>query len=664
MASTNYNKMCTSCGGNKWEYDRELKVWLCRYCGAQVEWREEYDGLYTIKNVVRQVILDAAYRRMEQADRNLSECQKINARYAGTLVASICYRMISAVSGLCPSGQDPRSMLEQTRRDYQQLTREDKNMSDDETALYEFLDSDDAWAVLAMVFDTLGDQQRREFLLTLFNPQQVFSKETNKSLLRFSLKNRRLDLAEKVLSHPEHVDRTDALKTILVNCPDGPEKARMGALLLQKGAFKKGEEGFLEQYLAKSADAGATKNAIATAAMKSGLAIKPDALVSNVLPDADAGVMQSTLSSLFSRKLYDAEIEQLLHFAASQTDAGRSGAVLDAIIKSGQFVSLSVKQAQEFLFNTQLPANQRIALLGQLRNFTASDRMWEIVAGAYLCQVEEAPESRALLLDALCQNLTSIPARDFEQYVLQISWDGPLKGERIANLLALSGMNTGFFRELAGKYLQNAQDDPELRNIVLHQLLNCGLSIDGTKLVEYICYGKDTAETKTELAQLALKNGTAMHADAISTYLERCTDTFNTQLFSLLYTPGSSISVKALENYVLRCPDHPAVKVQNAGTLASHMGIGLGNTPSTIRHLGATVSCNLAQAYILSTQDEGVIATQMLQSMLQAGAKLTAPVQVNHATKKFHKYVQEVKDQLSPVSLQLCQEQRLFSRFF
>lgn len=137
MAETSYSKKCTSCGGNKWEYKRELKLWICRYCGNQVERQEQYDGLYTIKNVVRQVILDSAYRRLEQADRNISECQKINSRYVGTLIAGICFRLIAAVSGGL-AGQDPRAMLGQLRRDYEQLKEESPDMNDDETAVYEF----------------------------------------------------------------------------------------------------------------------------------------------------------------------------------------------------------------------------------------------------------------------------------------------------------------------------------------------------------------------------------------------------------------------------------------------------------------------------------------------------------------------------------------------
>lgn len=663
MALTNYNKRCTSCGGNKWEYIKDLKLWRCRYCDAQVERQEQYDGLYTIKNVVRQVILDAAYRRMEQADRNLSECQKINARYTGTLIAGICCRMIAAVSGISLAGQDPRGMLGQIRRDYMQLTEETRDLGDDETALYEFLDSSDAWAVLAMVFDTLGDEQRREYLLTLVDPKQVFSKETNKSLLRFALKKNRLELAEQVLSNQDNIDSADAIKIVLESCPDGDAKARMAARLIDHGAVKAGEEAIVEDYLS-GADCVQTKAAVAHSACNAGLVLHLDILLREVLGTAELPIFQQILAALFRRRLYDGEIEMLLSFAAAQKEAERCIAVITAVADSGQFVALSVRQAQEFIFAASAAVELRIEMLQKLRRFSAADRLWEIVAGAYLCQASEPVETRTAMLDALCKDIASVPAKDFEQYVLQCSVDGEWKAERIRKILSLSAMNVGFFRELAGKYLRGNKDAPEHRGKILHQLIECGLVIDGAVLMDYVCHSGDAVDDKVELIQLALKNGTSLRADALSVYLENCANQFAPELFALLYRDSSSVTQKALENYVLQCKDSPSVKVQNAYSLARHTGMPLGSGNCSIRHQGSRLTCSLAQAYLLTTDDDIALASRMLQCMTESGAKLAAAIQVDSLPKKFSKYVQEKRSQLSPVAEQLCQEHRLFSRFF
>lgn len=662
MAVNNYSKRCTSCGANRWIYKKENKLWICAYCGSQVERKEEYDGQYTIKNVARQVVLDAAYLKLESAERGLSECMRINSRYAGTLVAAICCRMTAVMNGVALPGIDPRSMPGQIKRDYMQLTEESRDMSDDETALYEFMDSSDAWAALAMAFDPLGDEQRREYLLTLTDPTQVFSKYTNKSMLEFALKHNRIELAEQVLSNHNHVDMAVAVRMVLHRCPDGDAKVRMGTRLLEGGAMKPGEEEELEQYFAGS-DSGQTKAAMACAALNAGLSLELGVLLREVMAFADLPTFRQILGALFQRRLYDGEVEMLLSFAGAQKDADRCMAVIDALAQSGQFVSLNARQAQEFLFTVSTAVEARLSILTKLRQFKTADRMWETVTGAYLCQVSEPVDNRTAMLDALCQDLASVPARDFEQYVLMCNTDGEAKTDRIRKLLGLSGMNVGFFRELAGKYLQGNKDAPEHKGKVLHQLIECGLTIEGNILVDYVCRSNDAPNEKVELVQLAVKNGTALRADALSTYLEKCPDRFSPQLFALLYRDSSSVTQKALENYVLRCKDDPAVKPQNAVALAKRTGMGLGSTQCSISHAGSRLSCSLAQAYVLTTTDDIALASRMVQCMAESGTRLNGMVQADGVAKRFNKYVQEKRSQLSSVAEQICDENQLFAGF-
>lgn len=664
MALTNYSKKCTSCGGNRWEYLKEQKLWRCQYCGAYVERQEQYDGLYSVKNVVRQVILDAAYRKMEQAERNLSECQKIDARYPGTQVAALCCHLLMAVTpNACPAGQDSGSLLGQVKRDYAALTEESRQMTDDETAVYEFLDSSDAWATLATVFDTLGDSERRDYLLTLTDPSQVFCKETNRSLLRFALKNNRLELAKQILANREGVDREDALLTVLRSCPDGTEKGSMAAGLLESGALPVRREETLEQYLSGE-DSGPTKAAVALAACRAGFGLNLELLLREVLGGAELPAMRELLDALLTRRLYDGEVEQLLEFAAAQPDAERCMAVLDALREAGQFVVLNSRQIMAFLTASQLSAEERAELPERLENFTADDRAWEAAAGVYLCQAREPERDRSTVLTALLKKCKTVPARDFEQYVLQCSFDGEKKPDRVRQLLALPAMKPAFFRELPGKYLKFAQDSGTLRQEVLHRLLDGGLAIDGAALMDYICVSREPAQDKARLVELAQKNGTVLRSDALSVYLERCPEQFAPGIFALLYRDSCTVSGKALENYVLRCKDDPAVKVLNAKALAARTGMRLGGTACTLQFLGRSLSCSLAQAYILTTSDDIGLATQMLGTMTAEGVRLNADVQDDGKNKKFGKYLNENRNALSPLTVQLCEENRLFSKFF
>ena len=163
---------------------------------------------------------------------------------------------------------------------------------------------------------------------------------------------------------------------------------------------------------------------------------------------------------------------------------------------------------------------------------------------------------------------------------------------------------------------------------------------------------------------MAVRNGTSIRADALSIYLEKCYNEFAPKLFALLYSDSSKVTAKAMENYVLRCKNAPAVKARNANALASHTGMRLGSGMCRIQHLGNTISCNLAQAYILTTTDDIGAASTMVQTMTQSGAKLNGDVEVAGRSKRFNKYLTENRDRLSQVTEQLCESNKLFSFSF
>ena len=131
-------RKCTQCAG-KLQYIKEKKIWKCLYCGAEIERQEQYDGLFTIKNVVRQSLLDTAYRRLDSASKNLIECEKIDSRYVGTIIAKLAYDMIRVITPGACDPRDAKSIFTQLKKTYEQLKSTGSSVSDDEEALYELI---------------------------------------------------------------------------------------------------------------------------------------------------------------------------------------------------------------------------------------------------------------------------------------------------------------------------------------------------------------------------------------------------------------------------------------------------------------------------------------------------------------------------------------------
>jgi len=210
MAVSFVARKCTQCAG-KLQYIKEKKIWKCLYCGAEIEKQEQYDGLFTIKNVVRQSLLDTAYRRLDSAFKNLIECEKIDSRYVGTVIAKLAYDVTRVITpGACDQ-KDVKSIFAQLRKTYEQLKSTGATISDDEEALYEFLEEPDIFATLILVYDSLNDIARRDFVAQMLDAKEVYSKYANNNLLSFAIKNEKIDLADQVISNSDNIDVRAAL---------------------------------------------------------------------------------------------------------------------------------------------------------------------------------------------------------------------------------------------------------------------------------------------------------------------------------------------------------------------------------------------------------------------------------------------------------------------
>ena len=196
MAVSYVSKKCPSCASTKFIEDKISKSWVCTYCGTVIERHEEADTLYTIKNIVQQAILDVSYHRFDSAKKNIVECEKIDTRYIGTIIAKVCY-YVNVLQFGNDNEFEKRNIFAQLKKYYSILSQNSDKLSEDEKALYEYFDSAEVFGTLILVYDTMGDELRRNFLYDKLNPQEIYSMDLNLNLLRFMINNNQIEIADK-----------------------------------------------------------------------------------------------------------------------------------------------------------------------------------------------------------------------------------------------------------------------------------------------------------------------------------------------------------------------------------------------------------------------------------------------------------------------------------
>lgn len=664
MAVSFVARKCTQCAG-KLKYIKEKKIWQCLYCGAEIEREETYDGLFTIKNVVRQTLLDTAYRRLDSAQKNLIECEKIDSRYIGTLIAKIAYEMISVIT---PGACDPnnaKNIFSQLKKNYEQLREISTTVTDEEEALYEFLEESDIFATLLLVYDSLNDVSRRDFVAELIEAEDIYSKAANTNLLTYSIKNSKFELADKVLSNTANLDVLSALNEVLTKYPDNETKATNIGKLFATGEIKADNKALIENYLSSSDNAVKTKASVLISALESGMKIGVELIINTVLSKSDAEQAKAVLSCLCKTRLNDEDTLRVLAFAYECGNYDVATVALKTLKESEQYVLLPAKYIISMLAQNTYSAEQKVALLKLSFEFKIENKSFESIVSNYLCFNLDDGVTRKAILDCLFEKSTTFPTSLVETYVLKCSADGERKPEVIKQMFD-KGLNTTFFNDLLSRYMGSTVDTPEVKVEVINALTAIGLKIDPAAFVDYICESQDDVQSKINFIGKMVRNGAQIRSDAANLYLEKTKpEEFSSELFATIFTPVSSFSAKAIENYVLHFKEREAVKAQNIKTILDLSPSVASNITCQISHLNNSISCNLLQAYVLKTEDNQTIAFDIVNNLINTQRiKINEEMRVSGSAMKLKKYVVANKSSLSDTTNAICEKYKVYSMIF
>lgn len=668
MASNYKHLRCPGCDGTL-KYIKEKKVWECIYCGNEIRREEEYDGLYTIKNVVKQVLADLAYNRMDSAMKNLVECQKISSDYVGTLIAEICLKVFTLITpGACQQSEI-KGIFGQVKRLYTKLeSLGDNGISAEEEALYESFDeNNDAFGVLVLVYDTLQAHDHLEFVLNLFDASTVYSKSLNANLLNYALKNGKTEIVDKIFANSDNINCRDALFILLNSYEDSEVKRQRVVPIMEKSEFRSEDYKQIESYINNTDDSVETKVLVYKCAVSYRITPPMQSVVEHILNDSLISKTQisEVYEAFCSTKPKDAELYELITDIYTKHSGKTACMEMQELVNNGIFIRMSDKVVRRMVTRKELSVEDRIVLLEKAEQCKLNAKDNDLILGEILLKNEEDFENRIALVRKMTGYVDTISTNILTEYIVNSTLDGDKKTEMLDELFKLK-LNMSFFRDVLNSYLKKSHDSDETQKAVAQLLSNHGIGVDSNMLLDIACAANanDYIE-KAAFIQKSIRNGTRINAECLSQYLEKVTPgNYHSELISLMTTPASRVTDRALANYVLYSDDSMEVKLQNAVVFAEKNGKTFGESECEVRHLGSAIKCNLFQGYVLIADDSAAAVEAMVSAMKTAKARLNPSIYVNGQSQKFKKYITENKSKLSQMTLTLCEENNVFSFFF
>ena len=657
-----------ACGG-KLEYDPNKKIWICKYCGTVVEREATFDkvsvdGIEGVSDVVRQTLMDVANQKMDSASRNLEDCERKGHKHIGTLLANLSYNLANI--SLAKSQDEARGSLDKVKIYGSRLKQEFPSIAEDEINLYEAFgdDSADIFANLLAVFDTLGDSGRVDFVASKLQPEKVFSPHANKTLLRVSIRKQQYDVVDKIVNNIGHIDRKTSLQEIMDHYPSNDRKIELiKALFNQDTATALGKR-YFENYFATVNDNVDVKAGVIDLLNKTDIHVNAETIVKSSQDQFDSYDSAKTLfDKIYDVKISDQETEALLVFCLMVNKRfDVQNAFFDTLLGKNVFVALNGRAVISFLDSSQFSGDEKAEILSKMLGFNLDSKALDAVYNYYLNNNGDDIETRKKIISVLLTEGSPISTGTVKNYVVKTSIDGDNKIEIIEKIFS-TGINKTYVGDLLSDYMLHSTDNEELKNKISQYLIKAGFKADSSVLSQYVTASNDDLKLKIEKTKQLIQNGTQIKADAIDAYIMSINnpDEFSEEMFNLLTSHNYSISSAAYAKYLLFCKDSD--KMRHNEKLIHAVSGDLSGRNVNITHNGNSISANIYQAYVLNTVDSFDIAEAVVSSFNSMKVKLNSDILSNGSTIKFKKYVGENKASLSPLALQLCEENKMFSLF-
>lgn len=647
MAIKYSSQKCESCGSTKFEYIERLNLWECIYCGNRIERQEVADTMFTIKNVVRQVLSDVSYQRFSEAKNNLTECEKIDSRYVGTTIARLCY-LLNAALYHAESPQEKRNMFAQIKKYYASLCAAGDKPTEEEQVLYEFLDSAEVYGTLILVYDTLGANERLEAIYPLFKPMEVYSLPLNVNLLRFMLNHGKFDFADGIVANYDNIDKKTALLLLLDQYPDNEQKVKNCSLLLAQNTLTKDDRSVIEDYLNSSPDGFDTKFGIACAALKTAAAPTVKCVMSSIIANTDDKErVKEILDIIMSRKLLDAEIYTIIEYALDKCSQDVTLYIIERLQATKQFVVFSLQHFILLLENKAITYEYKKKIIEIALGFNVNDKTKEQFIAHYLLNCSDSPESRQEFLTWLFGLISSLSTVTVEKYILSCKLDGENKPEIVKMIFSMD-INKAFFRETLDNYISSSSDSRQVTEKVIDILAESGLKVSEANLIRLLLNTNLTEEKRIELLR-KVKNSGVRYLGALDKYLSSVTpQAFSMRIFQELLDVAETVSAGSFVKYLLTIRDAEASKPVNAQKLAERTKMPIISQIYRVTHLNTQIECTVMQAYILLSPDSPEVTCSVAESLGARSQKLNSPVMASGVKKKFKKYLSSVSSQLSP----------------
>ncbi len=640
MAERFTSQRCQDCQGGL-EYNKAGKYWECPYCGKIYE-RElrfnkvQIDGLAGINDLVRSTLSKVVKLDFSGAERDYLECEKINHLSVGTAIAGMALSLFKAFTT-----KDRQAEIAKLNSLAQKFSKDFPTIEDEEEILYEYIASQDIYAMLVVLYSTIKQTKRLEQMYLLLDCKEVYEQSISKFLLNVLLKDGKVEDADVIIGNLSEANSRFGIMSVLKDYPGNDKKVQHIQILLKRYKSEFSLAKTFEDYFDATEDPSDVVIGIFLAAIEKGVQFNVDSTLEMVLENCtDEDAANRVFGALSHVRFSDQAAETIVNWCLLEAESAEICAIgIKSLFESNTIFELTYDMCVLLFDSDQDPdliIGKFKVLLSTLR---APSRCLDRLISYVLLETDG--ETRGELFDELFSRVNSVSLSVLNDYVLKVYDDGEEKRDILQKVLEKS--KTSFDYSLLSNYLRTDIDESETREGVIETLLEAKLIPDCESYTYYLV-NEDELHSDEMLDLLDQKN-IRPSSSALDQYFRNVDpDEFNPKIAYLATKASYRLSAEAYARYILEISEPQNRKAHSAVVYLEQTDVSaLRNAQFSATVAGKKVTGNLAEIYIFVTGDEAFVVQEVLGCLKKQKIRIDETIEVEGEKKsvKMKKFIEE-----------------------
>ncbi len=634
MAERFTGQRCQDCQGGL-IYNKKEKYWECPYCGKIYE-RElrfdkvQIDGLAGINDLVRSTLSKLLSLDFEGAEKDLSECEKIDHASVGTLIAKLSFSLFKSfyIKDRQVELNKMNTLLSKLNRDFQEI-------DEPEEILYDFIESSDIYALLVIVYGMTGQSQRKDRILELLDCEEVLNPNVSKYLINILLKENRIEDVDILLDKINASNCKYAIMVVLNSYPSIDKKITHIDNLLNRLNQEIDVAKFFDNYFNSNNDSETIVIGIFLSAVAHKVNFDTTKVIDAVLQNCTTiEIAKKTFESISSNRLDETTANAILSWAIKKcTNTMISAEAFNSLYKSNSVFEITDNEMKDIFISEQSDEIKYEKAIQLLKAFKTSSKSLDKMLAFHILQNKISNEYRKKFLNELLERVSSVPLNVVEEYILNNDFDELNKSDILKELFAkvrIISIASGVFSE----YLKTKIDSPKVREEVIKIFLEYHLIPEPDALSFYLLNKKELHSNN--LLNIFIERSCKVSANTFDKYIMSLSDpnSYNLKIAELSTKFGFTMSSISFQKYLLSVSEPENKKIEHTKKYLSLCANEVRNIKQTISLGEISLEGNIAQIYFFTSEDEIYVMQEIIKILAFERIKVDMPLELIPQRKK------------------------------